>query len=57
MVNYQKFYGPSLHPIKFKKLMALKAFCEKMMALTDGPSMMDHHRHVCLASYLELWIA
>ena len=27
--------------------MAIKAFCEKLMAITDGPSLMDHHRHVC----------
>ena len=45
---YQKFDGPSLHPIKLKNVMAIKAFCEKLMAITDGPSMMDHHRHVLL---------
>jgi len=28
--------------------MAIKAFCEKLMAITDGPSLMDHHRHVCM---------
>ena len=43
---YQKFDGPSLHPIKLKNVMAIKAFCEKLMAITDGPSLMDHHRHV-----------
>ena len=26
--------------------MAIKAFCEKLMAINDGPSLMDHHRHV-----------
>ena len=26
--------------------MPIKAFCGKLMAITDGPSLMDHHRHV-----------
>ena len=30
--------------------MAIKAFGEKLMAITDGPSLMDHHRHVCFRS-------
>ena len=33
--------------------MAIKAFCEKLMAITDGPSLMDHHRHVCRIISLE----
>ena len=33
-----------MHPIRFKNVMAIKASCEKLMAITDGP--MDHHRHV-----------
>ena len=28
--------------------MAIKGFCGKLMAITDGPSLMDHHRHVWL---------
>ena len=36
------------HSIKLKNVMAIKAFCEKLMAITDGPSLMDHHRHVCM---------
>ena len=31
--------------------MAIKAFCEKLMAINDGPSLMDHHRHVCNLAY------
>ena len=27
-----------MHPIRFKNAMAIKAFCEKLMAITDGPS-------------------
>ena len=44
--NCQKFDGPSSHPIRFKNVMAIKAIYEKLMAITDGPSLMDHHRHV-----------
>jgi len=51
--NYQKFDGPSLHPIKLKNVMAIKAFCEKLMAITHGPSLMDHHRHVWSRLYLD----
>ena len=51
---YQKFDGPSLHPIKLQNVMAIKAFCEKLMAITDGPSLMDHHRHVWLLLYINI---
>ena len=47
--NCQKFDGPSPHPIKLKNVMAIKAFCEKLMAITDGTSVMDHHSHVWLS--------
>ena len=42
----EKFDGPLPHPIKFENVMAIKAFYEKLMAISDGPSLMDHHRHV-----------
>ena len=32
--------------------MAIKAFYEKLMAISDGPSLMDHHRHVWLEHYV-----